>query len=82
MLVALGIILFIAGAIVAFAVDTGVDGVDLTALGYILMAGGGIALIAAAIQGAGWMSMTNRKYRSEQHVSPDGNHIVSETEAR
>ncbi len=82
MLVALGIILFIAGAIVAFAIDTGVDGVDLTALGYILMAGGAISLIAAAIQGAGWMSMNNRKFRSEQHVSDDGNHVVTETQQR
>ncbi len=82
MLVALGIILFIAGAIVAFAIDSAVEGVDLVALGYILMAGGGIALLAAVIQGAGWMSMNNRKVRSEQHVSPDGNHVVSETEQR
>lgn len=82
MLVAFGIILFIAGAIVTFAIDTGVDGVDLTALGYILMAGGAISLIAAAIQGAGWMSMNNRKFRSEQHVSEDGNHVISETQER
>lgn len=82
MLVALGIILFIAGAVIAFAIDTGVDGVDLGALGYILMGGGVIAMIAAAIQGAGWMSMNNRKFRSERHVSPDGQHVVQETQSK
>ena len=79
MLALLGIILIVAGAIVAFAVDTAVEGVDLRILGYILMAGGGLSLLAAAITGAGWMSMSNRKMKTERHASSDGRHYVEET---
>ena len=61
MLAAFGIILIVAGAIVTFAVDASVSGVDLQALGYILMGGGALALLAAAIQAAGWASMRNSK---------------------
>ena len=82
MLVVLGIILLVLGALVTFAIDAAVDGVDLIAVGYILMGAGALALIAAAIQGAGFMSMGNSKMRSEKHVSPDGNHVVEETETR
>lgn len=79
MLALFGIVLIVAGAIVAFAVDTGAEGVDLQALGYILMAGGGLALLAAAIQGAGWLSMSNNKMHTERHMSSDGRHFVEET---
>lgn len=79
MLALFGIILIVAGAIVTFAVSTAVEGVDLEALGYILMAGGGLALLAAAIQGAGWMSMSSKKMRTERHMSDDGQHYVEET---
>lgn len=79
MLALFGIVLLVAGAVVAFAVDTGADGVDLQALGYILMAGGGLALLAAAIQGAGWLSMSNNKMHTERHMSSDGRHFVEET---
>jgi hypothetical protein len=82
MLVVLGIILLVIGAIVTFAIDSAVDGVDLVAVGYILMGAGVLALIAAAIRGAGFMSMRNNKMRSERHVSPDGNHVVEETDIR
>lgn len=79
MLAILGIILIVAGAIITFAVDAAADGVDLEALGYILMAGGGLALLAAAIQGAGWMSMSSNKMHTERHMSSDGRHYVEET---
>lgn len=79
MLVALGIMLVIVGAIVTFAIDAAVDGVDLQAIGWIIMGGGALALIAAAIQGAGWLSMSNRQMHSERHVSSDGNHVVEDT---
>ena len=78
---ALGIILMIAGGIVAWGVDAVADDFDLQAIGYILIAGGAIALLVAAIQGAGWMSRSNRQMRTERHVSTDGNHFVEETEA-
>jgi hypothetical protein len=79
MLAIFGILLLVAGAIVTFAVETSAEGVDLTALGYILMAGGALSLLAAAITGAGWMSMSNNKMRTERHTSSDGQHYVEET---
>lgn len=82
MLVALGIILVIVGAVVSFAMDTAVEGVDLRVLGYIVIGGGVIALVAGTIQGAGYMSMGNRKMKSERSASPDGNHIIEETQIK
>ncbi|BAN00945.1 DUF6458 family protein [Ilumatobacter coccineus] len=82
MFATLGVILIVAGAIVAFGVDTAVDGLDLEAIGYILMAGGVLALVVAAIQAAGFMSMSSRRMRSERHVSPDGQHVVEESQVR
>jgi hypothetical protein len=79
---ALGIILIVAGAIVAFAIDRAVDGVDLVMLGYILMAGGALALIAAAVRGAIWKSRSNTEFHTERHVSADGQHYVEETSAQ
>jgi hypothetical protein len=79
MFAGLGIILLVAGAIVTFAIDRQAEGVDLAALGWILMAGGGLALIVGMIQGLGWMSMNNTKMHSERHVSDDGHHVVEET---
>lgn len=79
MLVLFGIILIVAGAIVTFAVSTAVEGVDLEALGYILMAGGALSLLAGAIRGASWMSMSNTKMKTERHASEDGRHYVEET---
>ena len=52
----LGIMLIIVGAVVAFGVEQAVEGFDLHAIGYILMAGGAISLLVAAIQGLGWMA--------------------------
>lgn len=82
MFAALGILLIVAGAIVTFAIDTAVDGVDLELLGWIMMGGGALSLIIAAIQGAGFMSLSNRRVTSERVVSADGHHVVEETEAR
>jgi len=82
MFAALGIILLVAGAILTFAVDRQAEGVDLAAIGWILMAGGAVALVVAMIQGAGWMSMSNKRMRHEKHVSPDGQHVVEETQTK
>ena len=83
MLVVLGIVLVVIGAIVTFAVDAAVEDVDLVAVGVILMIGGGIALIAALIRGAAWNnSIGSQKFKHERHVSADGRHVVEETESR
>lgn len=58
--IGLGIFLLVAGAILAFAVQDTVAGVDLTMVGYIAMAGGAIALILALVM--------NRQRTSTRHV--------------
>jgi hypothetical protein len=78
---AIGIILIIAGAVLAWGVSIAVDGANLQLIGYIVMAGGGLALVVAAIKGAGWMSMSNQKVHTERHVSADGQHYVEETKS-
>ena len=79
MYAAIGVIFVVAGAILTFAVEKTVEGVDLDVIGWIMMGGGALALIIAAIQGAGWMSMSNSKMRTERHASDDGQHYVEET---
>jgi hypothetical protein len=76
---ALGILLIVGGAIIAFGIESAVDNVNLEAVGYILMAGGAVSLLVAAIQGLGWMSRSNRRFETERHMSPDGQHYVEET---
>jgi len=56
MLAALGIMLLITGAILSFALRAAADGVDVVAIGWILMAGGGLALLVSMIDHAGWRS--------------------------
>lgn len=73
---ALGIILLVAGAIIAFAVHAAVDNVNLVILGWILMGAGALSLIASLVRG---MSMANRHSVAERHVSPDGRHVVEES---
>jgi len=45
MYVGLGIFLLVVGAVLAFAVDATVAGVDLALVGWILMAGGLLAIV-------------------------------------
>ena len=42
-----GVVLFVIGAILAFAVQDGISGIDLTVIGYICMGAGVIALVLA-----------------------------------
>jgi hypothetical protein len=79
MFAALGILLIVAGAILTFAVNEAVEGVNLEAIGWILMGGGLLSLIVAAIVGAGWMASSRRRFVNERHVSDDGHHYVEES---
>ena len=79
MFAALGIILLVAGAIITFAVDKTAEGFDLHAIGWILMAAGGLSLLIALIQGAGWMSARSSHSVVERHASPDGTNVVEES---
>jgi len=81
MFAVLGIVLLVAGAILTFAVEKSADGVDLEAIGWILMAGGALSLLAGIIQGAGWMSARRTNMVTERHVSNDGQHFVEEVRA-
>lgn len=79
MWVGLGILLMVAGAILAFAVNESVEAVDLVAIGWILIAGGALALLISAIQGLGWIGSRPTRARTERVVSPDGGAVVEET---
>ena len=81
MFAVIGVILVVAGAILTFAVEQAdkADQVDLDLVGWILMGGGALSLLIAAIRGAGWMSMSNTKLHTERHVTDDGQHYVEET---
>lgn len=73
---ALGIILLVAGAIIAFAINAAVDNVNLVVVGVILMAAGALALIVALVRGIGF---THRRMTSERIVSPDNRHVIEES---
>ncbi len=45
MYIGLGIFLLVVGAILTFAVDASVSGIDLSLIGWILMAGGLLAVV-------------------------------------
>ncbi len=79
MFVGLGIILLVAGGILAFAVNESVEAVDLVMIGWILIAGGALSLLIGAIQGLGWMSARTTRMRTERQVSGDGGTFVEET---
>ncbi len=72
---ALSILLIAVGAILAFAVNVVVDEVELVTIGVIMMVVGGLGLLTALVTGSGF-----RSFRSERHVSPDGRHVVEETQ--
>jgi hypothetical protein len=76
----LGVVLITIGAILAFAVNAQVEGLDLNVIGWILMAGGALALIVSAFHGATWMSARRTHTVHERHVSPDGRHVVEEVQ--
>jgi hypothetical protein len=76
-----GILLLVAGAVLAFAIDRSADGIDLVAIGWIMMAGGGLSLVVALIQAAGMKSMSTSNIRSERVASSDGQHVVEEVRA-
>jgi hypothetical protein len=79
MFAALGIILLAAGAILTFAVDRQADGIDLAAIGWILMGAGGISLLIAAARAVSWSASTHTDVRTERHVTDDGRHVVEDS---
>lgn len=60
MYVGLGIFLLVIGAILSFAVQDSVSGIDLTVVGYICMAGGALAILLSLVMGRGGATSTRR----------------------
>ncbi len=69
---ALSVFLIAAGAILTFAVSASADGVDLRAVGVILMVVGAVGLIASLMRGT-MLGFTSTRERS---VSADGRTVV------
>jgi len=71
---ALGILFLAVGAVLAFALDANVQGIDLETVGFILMIVGGVGVLLGAVQG----SFTSFTTRSQRTVSPDGRDVIEE----
>lgn len=70
-----GIFLIVVGAVLAFAVQDGISGVDLTMVGYICMAVGALALIIAVVLNKQRTNTTHTERierHDERHVHGDG----------
>ncbi|WP_298752692.1 DUF6458 family protein [uncultured Serinicoccus sp.] len=59
--IGLGIFLLVVGAILTFAVNTVVQGVDLTIVGYILMAAGVLSLLLSLVMNTQRTNTTHRE---------------------
>lgn len=57
----LGIFLIVVGAILAFAVDYAVSGVELNTIGYILMAAGVLSLLLGLVMNTQRTNTTHRE---------------------
>lgn len=62
------IALIVLGAILSFAVSDAIEGVDLTLIGYILMAGGAIGLVLSLMMA----NRTNKASTTIQEAGPRG----------
>lgn len=78
--VLIGIVLLVVGAIVTFAVNASAEGVDIAAIGWILMAAGVASLAAASVKAAAWESRTHTRLHVEKHSSADGRHVVEDVQ--
>ncbi len=59
--IGLGIVLIVVGAVLAFAVQLSVAGIDLTLVGYILLGAGALALILALVANQQRTNTTHRE---------------------
>ena len=73
----LSLLLFAAGAILYFAVETTVSGLDLAMVGVILMIVGAVGVVLSLLRGTmvGWSSSKTRR-----SVSADGRTVVEESQ--
>ncbi|WP_131105890.1 DUF6458 family protein [Ornithinimicrobium sufpigmenti] len=59
--IGLGIFLLVVGAILAFAVDYTIQGIDVTTIGYILLAGGVLSLLVGLVLNTQRTNTTHRE---------------------
>ena len=69
---ALSVLLIAAGAVLTFALERDAEGINLDAVGIILMVVGAIGLIASVMRG----TMLGFSSTRERRVSPDGRTVV------
>lgn len=69
----LGIFLIVVGAILAFAVDYNVAGIELTTIGYILMAAGVLSLLLGLVMNTQRTNTTHREV-IDRHEDRDVRH--------
>ena len=77
--IGLGILLIVAGAILAFAVDTSVSGVDLHLIGWILMGAGVLVILLSLLI---FMPRTRRARSTSVTTDPLGRQSVTERDDR
>lgn len=68
-----GVIIAVIGAVLAFAVQDNINEVDLTLVGYILIAGGVLIAILAGI----FAARGNRVHSSVRSTGPEGDRVVT-----
>jgi multisubunit Na+/H+ antiporter MnhG subunit len=71
--IGLGIFLLVVGAILAFAVDYTIQGVDVTTIGYILLAGGVLSLLVGIVLHTQRTNTTHREV-VDRHEDRDVRH--------
>lgn len=71
---ALGIFLLAVGAVLTYALETDVSGIDLNVVGIILMVVGGLAVILSLVRG----NFGGFRTRTTRQVSDDGHTIVED----
>lgn len=71
--IGLGIFLLVLGAILAFAVNYTIQGVDVTTIGYILLAGGVLSLLVGIVLHTQRTNTTHREV-VDRHEDRDVRH--------
>jgi hypothetical protein len=69
---ALSVLLIAVGAVLTFALERDAEGINLDAVGIILMIVGAVGLIASVVRGS-WVGFSSTR---ERRVSPDGRTVV------
>ena len=77
--IGLGVLLIVAGAVLVFAVDTSVSGVDLQMIGWILMGAGVLVIVLSLVV---FMPRSRRARSTAVTTDPYGRQSVTERDDR